>query len=82
MTAKTFTFKHKNKNYSLPVFSDIPMGALRKARKASDDGDRVFIILEQILEEESPTLKAIDAMNAAEFAEFLTGWTQGAQLGE
>jgi|AntRauMFilla1563_2_1112583.scaffolds.fasta_scaffold01876_7 hypothetical protein len=82
MTAKTYTFKQNGKKHSIPLLSDVPMGAIRKARKAVDDGDRAFIILESFLVEGSPALDAIDQMNATEFKEFLEGWTQGGTLGE
>jgi hypothetical protein len=79
---KTHSFKHNGKTYTIPLFADVPMGALRKARKAQDDGDKVFIILEEVLPEGNPALAAIDTMNGPTFAEFLKGWTQGAPLGE
>jgi hypothetical protein len=80
--AKTYTFTHEGKSYSVPAFGDLPMGALRMARKASDDGDKAFIILEYLLGEDSKEIKAIDSMNAAEFSAWIDGWTKGAPLGE
>lgn len=77
-----YSFDHNGKTYTIPLFAEVPMGALRKARKAQDDADKVFIILEEVLPEGSPELAAIDTMNGAAFAEFLKGWTQGAPLGE
>jgi hypothetical protein len=82
MTTDTFTFIHRGDSHSIPILSDIPMGAIRKARKATDDGDRAFIILESFLTEDSPALNAIDTMTAKEFKEFLEGWKQGGTLGE
>lgn len=81
-TVTTHSFKHNGKTFTIPLFSEVPMGALRKARKATDDADKVFIILEEVLPEGNPALAAIDSMNGAAFAEFLKGWTQGAPLGE
>ena len=78
----TYSFNHKGETFTIPLFAEVPMGALRKARKAEDDADKVFIILEEVLPEGSPELAAIDSMNGAAFAEFLKGWTQGAPLGE
>jgi hypothetical protein len=51
-------------------------------RKATDDSDRAFIILESFLKEGSPGLEAIDDMTAKQFKEFLDGWSQGGSLGE
>jgi hypothetical protein len=82
MTAKTYKFTHNGKKHSIPAFAELPMGALRKARKAEDDGDKVFTILEAVLTEQDPALAAIDSMNGSEFASFLEGWTQGAAVGE
>lgn len=89
MTAKpqdhksaTYTFTHRNKTYTIPSFASLPMGALRKARKSSDDVDKAFIIIEEIAGEGSPELAALDTMTAAEFDVFLEGWTQGAPLPE
>jgi hypothetical protein len=81
MAAK-YNFEHKGKTYSVPAFRSLPMGAIRKARKATDDMDKAFIIIESILGEDSKELKAIDEMDAAQFQAFLEGWTDGAPLGE
>jgi hypothetical protein len=77
-----YTFKHRNKSYSVPDFTELSMGVIRKARKGADDLDKAFIIIEQLLGEDSPELKALDEMTPAEFQKFLEGWTQGASLGE
>jgi hypothetical protein len=83
MTAsKTYSFKHKGKTYEIPAMASLPMGVLRKSRKAVDEMDRAFLILEELMGEDSTELKAVDSMNPEEFNDFLTGWTQGAPLGE
>jgi hypothetical protein len=83
MTAPSkYEFEHNGKKYSIPSFSSLPMGAVRAARKANNDGDKAFIIIEFVLGEDSPEIKALDTMTAQEFSEWLTGWTQGAPLGE
>jgi hypothetical protein len=81
-SANTYSFTHNGKDFTVPAFAKLPMGALRKARKADDDGDKAFIILEFVLGEDSPELAALDTMDAKEFAAWLEGWTQGAPLGE
>lgn len=82
MTASVFEFEQAGKKFSIPLFADVPMGALRRARKDQEDSEKVFTILEFMFPDDSKELKAIDSMNAAEFGKFLDSWTQGAQLGE
>lgn len=83
MTAsKTFEFEHNGKKLSIPAFNALPMGAIRKARKAKDEGDQVFTIIEIMLGEDSPELAALDSMDAETFQAFMASWTQGAPLGE
>jgi hypothetical protein len=83
MTAKeSYEFEHKGKKYSVPTFTNLPIGALRAARKATDDADKAFIIIEYLLGEDSPEIKAIDSMKSSEFATWLEGWTQGSPVGE
>lgn len=79
---KTHTFESEGKSYTIPAFSALPVGAVRKARKAKDDADQAFTILENVLGEDSPELAAVDAMDSEAFEAFLTGWTQGAPVGE
>lgn len=80
--AKKFTFKQDGKTYSIPAFSDLPMGVVRKARKATDEADTAFTIIESVMGEDSPELNAVDSMNAEQFQAFIAGWTQGAGAGE
>ena len=83
MTAiEKYEFDHNGKKYSIPSFASLPMGAVRAARKATDDADKAFVIIEYVLGENSPEIKALDTMTSKEFSEWLTGWTQGAPLGE
>jgi hypothetical protein len=77
-----FSFTHKGTDFTVPSFSDIPVGVIRKSRKATDDGDRAFTILETVMGEGSPELDAIDDMSSTEFQKFIEGWTQGAPMGE
>lgn len=80
MSAKGFTFTHGGKKVTLPLFSNVPVGALRASRNATDDMDRAFLILENVLDDK--TLAIIDSMSVSEFGEVLTGWTTGAPVGE
>lgn len=83
MTAKKdFEFTYDGETYSIPKFTSIPMGAIRKARKGKDEMDTTFTILETAVGEDSPALAALDKMDAVDFQKFLTEWTQGAPLGE
>lgn len=78
---KTYDFEVDGKKFSIPSFTALPVGAIRKARKAKDDTDMAFTILETVIGE-GETLDAIDGMTGDEFAEWLQGWTQGAGTGE
>ena len=80
--ANDYSFKHNNKTFTIPAFADLPMGVIRKARKGKDEADTAFLILETVMGEDSPELAAVDSMKAAEFQEWLTGWTQGVSVGE
>jgi hypothetical protein len=82
MTVKLYKFEHKKTTYEIPLFSELPMGAIRKARKATEDIDKAFIIIEEVLGEDAPALAALDSMKADDFKKFLEGWTQGAPMGE
>ena len=82
MTAKTYTFAHKGVEFTIPAFTALPMGAIRKARKAKDEADQAFTILEAVMPEDSPELAAVDSMPADEFNTWLEGWTQGGAVGE
>lgn len=77
-----FEFEQGGKKYRIPGFKSIPTGALRKARAATDDLDKAFLIIEHVMGEGSPELNAVDNMTVAEFGEFVQGWTQGAPMGE
>lgn len=82
MTAKVYKFEHDGKTYSVPAFTALPMGALRKARKAKDDADQAFTILEFVMGEDSEELAVIDSMSMEQFQAWMEGWTQGAPVGE
>jgi len=82
MTAQTHDFTHEGKTYTIPSFSALPMGAMRRARKAKDEIDQIFTILEMTLGEDSEAIQAIDQMQPAQFEEFVKAWTQGASMGE
>ena len=77
-----YSFTHNYKTYDIPSFSELPVGAIRKARRAKDEADQAFTILEAVMGEDSPELAAVDSMLPAEFQEFILGWTQGAGTGE
>jgi hypothetical protein len=80
--SKTYTFDFKGESYTIPAFNALPMGAIRKARKAKDESDQAFTIIESVMGEGTPALEALDQMNPEEFNTWLEGWTQGAPVGE
>jgi hypothetical protein len=80
--SKTYTFTHDGVDFTIPSFTSLPMGAIRKARKAKDEADQAFTIIESVMGEDSAELAAVDAMTPDQFQVFLEGWTQGAAVGE
>jgi len=81
-TENLFEFEQDGKLYRIPLFKDLPTGALRRSRNATDDLDKAFLIIEGVMGENSPELSAIDRMTISEFGEFVKAWTQGAPVGE
>lgn len=77
-----FEFEQGGKKYRIPLFKDLPTGALRRSRNATDDLDKAFQIIESVMGENSPELQAVDQMTISEFGEFVKAWTQGAPVGE
>ena len=77
-----YEFTVNKKKYSIPFFTDVPMGAIRKSRKEANDMDKALLIIEETLGVDSEELAAIDSMTVDEFSNWLQGWTQGASLGE
>lgn len=75
----TYQIKHQGKSITLPDFKNLPVGIIRKARNLGPD-EQMWFILENALEEKQ--LAVIDDMTISEFTEAMTGWTQGAPLGE
>ncbi len=76
-----FKFEHKGKTYTIPRFQDQSAGTLRKARKAKNDTDMAFTILEATVGE-GPELDALDDMSLEEFGAFVKEWTGGVTPGE
>jgi hypothetical protein len=76
------TFKTSKGKLVLPHFSQINGGALRKARKAGDDMDAFFIIIEEFCGDPSPELAHLDSLPVQELGELFLEWTQGASVGE
>jgi hypothetical protein len=78
----TYKFNIKGTDYEVPLLKDAPIGVIRKARKAGNDMDATFTILEAMLGEDSQELAAVDTLTPVEFENWMRGWTQGAELGE
>jgi hypothetical protein len=81
MSAK-FVFEYDGKKLTVPSFKALPTGALRASRKAENDLDKAFIILEHTLGIDSKELAAVDAMPLNTFGDFVAAWTDGAPVGE
>jgi hypothetical protein len=82
MSAKTYTFTIKEKEYTIPSFQSIPIGVIRKTRSIEDEMDKAMTILELFLEDSAETLAAIDTLSIEDFAEWQAGWLGDATLGE
>ena len=61
-------------DYTLP--KKISAGAFRKVRKAANEMDMFFDLIEEIASPEAQN--ALDAMDLSEFASVLKDWMQGA----
>ena len=75
----SYTIEHKNKKVTLPNFTDMNVGIIRKARKMEPD-EQMWFMLESVVDEKG--LAIIDEMSLTKFNEAMLGWTQGAPLGE
>ncbi len=75
----SYTIEHNGKKITLPAFTEMPVGVIRKARKANED-EAMWMFLEEFLDDAQ--LAIIDSMTLKEFTEAMKGWTQGAPLGE
>jgi len=75
----SYEIEHNKTKITLPSFTTLPVGLVRKARNLSPD-DQMWQMLESILDEK--TLDVIDTMSLSEFTEAMEGWTQGAPVGE
>lgn len=69
--SEPFTFDHDGTTYTLPPWSAITAGMMRRFRKL-DDLDLSFSILEEIADEDA--LKALDAMPLADFNRTVSAW--------
>lgn len=74
-----YTIEHKGKKVTLPAFTNLPVGVIRKARKMDVD-EQMWFMLETVLDEKG--MAVIDSMSLSEFTQAMNGWTQGAPLGE
>ena len=77
-----YKFEIKGKKYEIPSFADMPLGALRKARKADNELDATFELLEGVLGPDSEELAALDTLTIDEFKTWFEGWAGGATVGE
>ena len=82
MSAKTYTFTIDGEEYTIPIFSQMPIGIVRKTRNITDDMDKAFTILESVLDKDNKALEAIDTLTIDEFAEWQKGWLGDVSAGE
>ena len=77
-----FKFEINGQQFEIPNFADLPLGALRKARKTDNELDATFELLEHVTQDCPETLQAIDTLSVTEFGEWFENWAGGASLGE
>lgn len=82
MSTEKFHFEHKGKEFSIPKFENIPSGVVRRSRKAQNDVDAAFLVLELTLGEDSKEMKALDEKSLTEIGEIIKAWTNGVTMGE
>ncbi len=82
MALELFHFEHAGEDFSIPKFSNLSAGTLRKSRRGESELDKAFIILELTLGEDSIELAAVDEMTVEAFGAFLKAWTDGSSVGE
>lgn len=75
----SYTIEHNKKKITLPDFTDLPVGVIRKARKL-DENEQIWFIVESLLD--AKELAVLDAMSVTEFAKAMNGWTGGTPMGE
>lgn len=67
---------------TLPHFSRITGGALRKARKEEELIDQFFVLIEEFCGDPSPELDHLDSLPMTELGELFMEWTGKAPVGE
>lgn len=75
----SYTIEHKGKKIELPDFKKLPVGVIRKAR-SMEANEQMWFMIESVLDAKG--LAVLDTMTMDEFSDAVTGWTQGAPLGE
>jgi len=70
---------------TLPSLNQLPMKAARLTRKLDDGADKMFTILEMMLQKDQPAaLDALDELTTDEFTVFIESWQEfsGIDVGE
>ena len=75
----SYVIEHNKKKITLPAFTELPVGVIRKARKMDAD-EQIWFVLESVLSEKE--IAVLDAMTVTEFSEAIAGWTGGTPVGE
>jgi hypothetical protein len=60
---------------TMPSFATLKPGTIRKARKATDNLDQMFILIENMVPDDE-TLDILDDLEADEFATFFQEWAE------
>lgn len=75
----SYTIETNGKKITLPDFKSLPVGVVRRARKL-DPEEAMWAILEDVLDEKE--IAILDSMGLDEFGAAISGWSQGAAVGE
>lgn len=82
MAMEKFHYTTAHGKISAPKFNQMPFGVVRKTRHIESDMEKVFFMLEEVLDERN--LAILDKMSSSDVHEFITAWQadSGITLGE
>ena len=72
MAMEKFHFDSPKGKITVPKFKHMPFGIVRKSRHIESDQDKVFYMLEQMLDEKN--LSILDELTGPEVNDFMTAW--------
>lgn len=81
MAMEKFHYEYGGKKITLPKFSNLPFGVIRKMRKV-DEADQMFMLFEETADDKS--LEIIDGMTVDDVSKLMEAWQEdgGVTVGE